>query len=423
MPLPHLFSEDHDENEDERRLFFVGLTRARKKIYGSFSETDFSGRDKNPSLFWHELPEENTTELPRDETEESAQRLLPSLMTSGKDILLTDGEKDILKEKVQNFVWSASSLQTYLNCPRQFLFQRLYQFPRRPSDVPQLALGTALHEAIERGQRYALQNNNLPLEQLLTEFDRALRGQSLLESQFEKFLAHGKEILTQYLTENREKFFDQDALMEYNFGQHSPSIENIRITGKVDRIEFLDPDKKQIVIIDYKSGRPKPIKSGENYWRQLVFYDLLVRYSKPIHWEVVKTELRFLTPDANGKLGTRDLKISDTDRAEVIAELKEADQKLKNLEFPLVENPTQDSDIDFWQNFGKESHGFDQHYGQNVQYTLKKHGSLTCSAKVESYVSSDREISFLGIDTSPTELMRTGSLSTFHFGIPRVEQR
>ena len=34
VPLPHVFKDaDFDSNEEERRLFFVALTRARKKLF------------------------------------------------------------------------------------------------------------------------------------------------------------------------------------------------------------------------------------------------------------------------------------------------------------------------------------------------------------------------------------------------------
>ena len=138
-----------------------------------------------------------------------------------------------------------------------------------------------------------------------------------------------------------------------NFGKYNPEIDGIRITGKVDKIVFLDEGKKTVRIVDYKSGKPKPIKTGERYWRQLVFYDLLAR-AAGAPWRVDSCELEFLTPDKD-KLETKSLQVTDADRQEVLTELKEAHMKVSNLEFPLVENPEHDADIEFWQNFGKTS--------------------------------------------------------------------
>ena len=342
IPLPHIFTETPDENEDERRLFFVALTRARRKIFISLATTDRTGREKNPSIFWHELPENCVRDLPTDEIESETQKLLPIFLTGERNFKLTDSEKSILRERVQNFVWSASALQNYLDCPRRFLFQNLYRFPRRP--VPAISLGVALHEALERFVRAG--NFDAPAP-LLAEFDRALRGQNLDLSEFKKLHEHGTEILKKYFEEKRESFAD-NAEFEFNFGKFSPEIDGIRITGKADKIEFLDEKRTHAKIIDYKSGRPRQIQHGDRLWRQLVFYDILARTTRP-HWTLDPAELEFLTPDRTGKFSTKKYAPTPADREEVLNELRESDQKLKNLEFPLVENPKNDPDIDFWQ--------------------------------------------------------------------------
>ena len=104
--------------------------------------------------------------------------------------------------------------------------------------------------------------------------------------------------------------------------------------------------------MDYKSGKPKTIKKGERNWRQLVFYDLLAKNAQGILWTVNSCELEFITPDKD-KFVTKNIIISEDDRQTVITELKEADRKIKNFEFPLVENPNNDEDIEFWQNLGR----------------------------------------------------------------------
>ncbi len=353
IALPHLFHEEHDENEDERRLFFVAMTRARKEIFLSYGTTDFSGREKNPSQFWHEVPESVCTLLPRDVTEESVQKLIPVFLATKEQPLFTAQEKEILQEHIKHFTWSATSLQAYLDCPRKFLYQNLLKFPRRP--LPHLALGVALHESLERFSETFARTKILPgKELLLQEFERALRGQNLQKKEFEKWLDHGKLVLENYF-EKRKDVFTTEALIEFDFKKYAPSINDILITGKIDRVDFLDTEKTRAKIVDYKSGKPRTITRGENLWRQLVFYDLLVRNSKGIHWSVDLCELEFLTSvDHTGKIGQRQLEVTEEDRAQVIAELKDAHQKLQNLEFPFIPNIENDPEIAYWQNFGQQ---------------------------------------------------------------------
>ena len=348
VPLPQIFKDtDFDANAEERRLFFVALTRARKKLFLSLSATDSQGRDKNPSPFWHEIPEKLCTNLEADPIEEKAQELLPQLLQAGHELQLTSDEEHILRERVKSFTWSATALQNYIDCPRRFLFQQLFKFPRNPRPEPQLALGVALHEALEKTLR-----EDITEVTLLKHFERALRGQNLTLSDFEQIKERGIEILKQNFTEKSETWLAENVQTELNFGQYHPEIDNIKITGKVDKIVYLDEEKKSARIVDYKSGKPKPIKVGERLWRQLVFYDLLAKAANA-PWRVESCELEFLSPDAKGKLDTRSLQVSDVDRDQVRAELKNAHAKIMNLEFPLVKNPTGDTDIEFWQNFGK----------------------------------------------------------------------
>ena len=367
VPLPKLESSrgkkevgpvaTSDENEEERRLFFVALTRAKAELFLSHSQTDFSGRAKNPSQFWHEIPEALITDESSDETENEVQKLLP-IFLQHQEKTLTDGEKEILKKSAENFVWSASSLQNYLDCPRRFLYQNLYKFPRRPQ--PQLSLGVALHQALELFfKSSSLDKGGLgdfSAEFLVQQYEYALSGQNLPKDDYQKWLEHGTEILKHYYEQKLVHFSAENSFgyqFEYNFKNHTPQVNGIPITGVVDKVEFLDAEKKLVKITDYKSGKPRAIVAGERLWRQLVFYDLLAKNSRGISWEVASCELDFLTPDAKNKLQTKSLEVSAVDRDQVIAELSAANAQLENLEFPVIPNPTRDPDIEFWNNFGQ----------------------------------------------------------------------
>ena len=347
IPLPHLVADkDFDENEEERRLFFVALTRARQEIYLSFSKFDFSGREKSPSIFWHEIPAKFSEIIDGEEFENA--EILPTLMYSGNNLQLTSGEQNLLSQKVKNFAWSASALNNYMECPRRFLFQNLYKFPRKPNS--NMAFGVAMHEALER----FLRDKATELSELLGKYEHALRGQNLAKKEFNKILDHGKTILEKYFIEKLAdgNFSENHFKLEFDFKKYHPHIDEIPLVGRADKIVFTDDSLSSAKIVDYKSGKPKPIKKGERNWRQLVFYDLLAKNSQGILWAVNSCELEFLSPK-DEKFITHTYQVTEDDRQSVIAELKDADQKIKNFEFPLVENPRNDEDIEFWQNLGK----------------------------------------------------------------------
>ncbi len=348
ISLPHLLApKDFDENEEERRLFFVALTRARREIYLSYAKNDFSGVRKDPAVFWHEVPQNFAENINHKEYENGD--ILSALVYSGTDLKLTSRDYSLLGERVKNFVWSASALNNYLECPRRFLFQNLYKFPRNPK--LSFAYGVAIHEALERFFR----EKNSTLPELISKFEYALRGQNLPQKDFQKKLEYGKDILEKYFAKklaNGEHLRD-NLKLEFDFFQYHPQIEGIRLRGRADKIIFTGDNNRSAKIVDYKSGKPRKIKKGERNWRQLVFYNLLAKNSRGLPWRVEDDcEIEFLTPDSNGEFKTITYKVNDEDRKQVITELREADQKIKNFEFPLVSNPQNDEDIEFWQNFG-----------------------------------------------------------------------
>ncbi|WP_419587702.1 3'-5' exonuclease, partial [Thiolapillus sp.] len=70
--LPHRVSIEEDNIEEERRLAYVGITRARKVLHISFAQKRRKGGevvDCEPSRFLQELPEEDLAWEGRDSKE------------------------------------------------------------------------------------------------------------------------------------------------------------------------------------------------------------------------------------------------------------------------------------------------------------------------------------------------------------------
>lgn len=350
IPLPHLFKVQHDQNEDERRLFFVAMTRAKKKIVMSYAEKDFSGRDRMPSIFWHEVPDDLCEKLDTESLHTRAQELLPVFFATPTTPLLTGEEKSILSKIIENYTWSATSLQNYIDCPRKFLYLNLLKIPTPKNKF--LGFGIAIHSALQAFFEKFKTNNTLPSsEWLLENFEKSLRKTTLSITEFQNTLHHGRELLTGYFEANKSRFHNQ-VMLELDFRKYQTRIEGILVTGKIDKVEF-DETEKTGALIDYKSGKPKRIEVGERLWRQMVFYDLMVRNTPQIEWSVNSVALDFLTPDNEGNFLRKSIDISDKDREQVVQELKDANTRIQKLDFPMVDNLNNDPEILYWQNFGK----------------------------------------------------------------------
>jgi DNA helicase-2/ATP-dependent DNA helicase PcrA len=82
-------------------------------------------------------------------------------------------------------------------------------------------------------------------------------------------------------------------------------VKGVPLKGKLDKLEF---DGKNVVVVDYKTGDPDKALSklkpphdkdpnGGDYWRQAVFYKILVDNYASKDWQVVSTEFDFIEPD------------------------------------------------------------------------------------------------------------------------------
>ena len=349
IKLPSLVQKKNteDENQEERRLCFVALTRAKSQIYMTQASQDFSGREKAPALFWHEVPPSQIQAMSTGSIESRAHQLLPTYFQAPQAPLLTLEESEILKSLAQNFVWSATSLQNYLDCPRKFLYLNLIKIPTPSLKI--MGYGSAIHKALEQFITEYKKTKKQNPDQALKYFKLSLQKQNLNTLEFNQALEHGNSMLQNYL---KSQLPDLDITKNWELeAGFRTNIEGIDIYGKIDKIE-LSEDGKTGTLVDYKSGKPKNIVHGDRFWRQLVFYDLLVKNTKGLKWQAQNLVLEFLTPDAQGNFVKKDLQITQEDRDQVLQELKSAHKAVLNLEFPNKENPEKDTEIDYWQNFG-----------------------------------------------------------------------
>jgi DNA helicase-2/ATP-dependent DNA helicase PcrA len=118
------------------------------------------------------------------------------------------------------------------------------------------------------------------------------------------------------------------------------SIEGVPAKGMLDKLEF---EGKQVNIVDYKTGNPDnsipKIKEpndkqplGGDYWRQAVFYKLLVDRGQR-DWQVVSTEFDFIEPNNKGVYFKQKLFITPEDESVVIRQITETWEKIQRHEF------------------------------------------------------------------------------------------
>ncbi|MBU1089199.1 ATP-dependent helicase [Patescibacteria group bacterium] len=334
-----LIDEKEKKIEDERRLFFVALTRAKRNLTISFArEYDF--RKSVESRFIAEI---DANLVSRAEAPKADFAILP---LAGEQKFSPDTEK-FLRSLLENFKLSPTALNNYLSCPQKFLFQNLLRIPMKVEVADRLGLifGNAMHAAFEEFFREFKNTGKMPETAVaVAALKKSLDREPLTAVQRKNVERDAISALEKYLAFHSASFAPP-VDVEYNFGKHDVHLDDIQLTGKVDRIDFIPETKADVSFVDYKSMKPfsraaiqgETANSTGDAYRQLLFYLLLAELDSRFIFQPKEAVLSFVRENDQGEF----INESFTPKKEEVEELKktirEAWGKIQNLEFGCEE--------------------------------------------------------------------------------------
>lgn len=350
--LSHTDVSKKEKNEDERRLFYVAMTRAKQLLFITSSKRYASAwgrKEESETMFVHEIPRSLVQEIGVGVYETSIKQILTSLLTPVSSDHTSIDEQAFLRQVLGNFKLSPTALNTYLACPYKFKLNNLLRAPRAKSNA--LSYGSAIHTALEWFFREFKKTRSMPsVEQLQKKFLQALEKEVVSQSQRKDLATRGKDVVKQYLQTYKDQLMVPiDVERYFGYGWSKTLLGTIPLAGKVDKIEPLgtpgvtDGDMKKVRVVDYKTGQPrsrgdiegKTAQSTGDYKRQLVFYRLLSDLDRTFTYVVEEAELDFVEPDRQtGKLRKERFAITDEQVNELKAIIMKAWKSITQLEFP-----------------------------------------------------------------------------------------
>ncbi len=341
-----------DENEDERRLFYVALTRAKNQVYISFSCKSDSGRDQIPSLFASEINPESIENVVADPNIEKLA-LLASMPLDPKPFITDNQLEKYLRWYLTNeYKFNVTHLNSYLRCPWCFYHKTILRIPALKNKHS--ALGTAVHNSLSYLFDKLKETKKLISEaDLLNSFNKYLLRENLSHLEFSESLSRGQEILASYY-QNYKDTFDCDCVTEYDFSHDHVHLGDIPLTGKIDKIEVLGMNsngKPDANVVDFKTGNPdtksKELKENGEYFRQLVFYKILADNNPNFKYNVVSGSIDFVQKSKlKNNFVKKDFKITEEQIKELETLIKDIYKKIINLEFnSLGEDCRDDQDL------------------------------------------------------------------------------
>jgi DNA helicase-2/ATP-dependent DNA helicase PcrA len=323
-----------------RRLFYVAITRAETDLYISYSRFRNNGKEAEPSVFIAEI--RAGFDLPFETPTPSQQAL------SDFQFLLLQGqqppemeriEMDFINRVLENFQMNVTALNNYLNCPLEFYFKNLIRIPSPKNENTEF--GSSVHYALEQLFRNMMENDKKFAEPgfFIASFDWYMNRhrESFTHEQFKRRKEYGHIILPAYY----EKYVHTwNPIVSIERRINNVAIEGVPAKGMLDKLEF---DGKQVNIVDYKTGNPdnstQKIKGpndkqplGGDYWRQAVFYKLLVDRGQR-DWQVISTEFDFIEPNNKKAYIKQKLFIKPEDEAIVTRQITETWARIQNHEF------------------------------------------------------------------------------------------
>ncbi len=333
-------AEKSYKTEVARRLFYVALTRAKKHLRVSFALNDNAGKPQETSSFIDEIStieERVTQKLSTDELVEHIKWAMQPV----PEVRIKMANAEWVERVLQQFIMSYTALSKFLHCPLAFYYETILKVPYQKNDA--LAFGSAVHYALERLFRDMKENKGVfpDKDHVIGAFNSALYSESscFTPVQFDRRMEQGHTLLGEYY-DHYFNTFPRDVEIEYKVPRYM--LDGVPVTGKIDRIELTGDSCK---VVDYKTGDPDrsaaPLTAppndkepdGGDYWRQMVFYKLLLENYEEKNWKVTTGVFDFVQKNKNGEYKQVIVPVFAQDEEIVRSQVKDSYSRIMNHEF------------------------------------------------------------------------------------------
>lgn len=323
---------EEDGCEDERRLFYVALTRAKYNVVITYANSREDDTETLPTQFLDELHQDMVS------------------YTDGEEVPLVDVYNGIIDEKPKPTLhdkeylnkrfleqpFSVTALNNYLKCPWTYFYTNLIRLPKTYSK--QQTYGTIVHDVL---QEFYESFKEVPMtkDAFMKRFYYHLDRQLLDEMTHDELRKKGENTLGGYFD-----FYFEDIKVpletEYKvFGECKIDEKNtLTLTGKLDKID--DAGEGKVNVVDYKTSKiktrndilGKTKNSDGSIFRQLAYYALLLR-TGDTPYKMQGGVIDFVEPDEKGNYKKEKFEVTHDDVEELIATIQKVAMEILNLEF------------------------------------------------------------------------------------------
>ncbi len=274
------------QKQEERRLFYVALTRARWML----TLSTIINKRKKRSEFFDDLLEDPKIQ------KQDVRQLAPSVSVPDSEQAVGSAPADASRPglfgeaegatKAYSHValWanafhpprpeplqlSASAIDTYQSCPMKYLFETSWHLRGEPKAM--MTFGNTMHKTIKEFVADVKKRKRVPFEEVAAIYDRVWSGAGFIDDYHEEeYKKAGREQLQAF--HKTYSADPADVLMQEK--QFELEMENnVTILGRIDQVNRIARD--EVEVVDYKTGNPKSQKATDANL-QLSVYALATR--------------------------------------------------------------------------------------------------------------------------------------------------
>jgi DNA helicase-2/ATP-dependent DNA helicase PcrA len=266
--------------EDERRIYYVGITRSKKFLFITSAEYKIGGQKRaSRSSFFDEIPAIHfITDEIADPTKRKACKI------------------DGVSEEIR-FPTSYSELSYYLNCGYDYKIRFIYGF--NPELVPALGFGKQVHNVINLLHKDYETMGKIPSKAKIAKVINEhfyLRYAS--DTIADRLKVGAMKSLTKYV-QMWESDFSLSVKTERPF---ELEFDNALIAGSIDMIKREKGNETVLEVIDFKTGKPDN-DLMHKYELQVQLYTIAAQEALGINTQ--KALIHFIDTDKNERLAVQ----------------------------------------------------------------------------------------------------------------------